>query len=133
MLFMCRFLGPEMKKRDKRSAIINMSSYYGTWNVYNMPIFSSAKSFQDVVSETLGFENTDLDVLTVKALPPKSDRHPNGVDPAELVDGVLNDLGQQRVSYGHWKHSLFRHYYLFGLCSHYFGKSQQQFQSFRRW
>eukprot|EP00349_Pseudokeronopsis_sp_Brazil_P003205 CAMPEP_0202959976 /NCGR_PEP_ID=MMETSP1396-20130829/4172_1 /ASSEMBLY_ACC=CAM_ASM_000872 /TAXON_ID= /ORGANISM="Pseudokeronopsis sp., Strain Brazil" /LENGTH=115 /DNA_ID=CAMNT_0049678917 /DNA_START=567 /DNA_END=915 /DNA_ORIENTATION=+ len=70
-----------------------MSSYYGTWNVYNMPIFSSAKSFQDVVSETLGFENTDLDVLTVKALPPKSDRHPNGVDPAELVDGVLNDLG----------------------------------------
>ena len=134
MMFMCRFLGPEMKNREKKSAIINMSSYYGTWTVNNNPIYSSAKSFDDVFSLTLGYENQDMDVLTVKGMPAKSVRHPQGVSAQELVDGVMADLAHERVSYGHWKHSLFRYYYLFGLCSYYFGKgNSNRHQSFRRW
>jgi len=79
MVFMSRFLGPKMKAREQKSAIINMSSYYGTWTVYNNPIYSSAKTFDDVFSQTLAFENQDLDILTVKGMPVKSTRHPKGV------------------------------------------------------
>jgi short-subunit dehydrogenase len=59
MVFMSRFLGPELKARQspKKGAIINMTSYYSDYPVYNLPIFSSAKSFEDVFSQTLGYEN----------------------------------------------------------------------------
>ena len=54
----------------------------------------------------------EMDVLTVKGMPVKSDQHPLGVNANELVDGVFNDLGKSRISYGHYTHSLFRHYIL---------------------
>jgi short-subunit dehydrogenase len=57
MVFMTRFLGPDMKKRDKKSAVINMTSYYSDWPIPNVPIYSSAKSFGDVFSDTLSYEN----------------------------------------------------------------------------
>jgi hypothetical protein len=41
-------------------------------------------------------------------MPVKSIRNPYGVDASELVEGVVNDLGYERISYGHWQHSLFR-------------------------
>jgi len=46
MVFMMRFLGPQMKERkEKRSAIINLTSMYllrgGT---YQLPIFSAGKA-----------------------------------------------------------------------------------------
>jgi short-subunit dehydrogenase len=111
MVFMTRFLGPGMKKRadQKKSAIINFTSYYSENPVYIYPIYSSAKSFEDVFSQTLGYENPDLDILTVKNMPTKSKKHPNGVSAQDTVEGVLNDLGHERISYGHWKHSLFRY------------------------
>ena len=57
-----------------------------------------------------------MDVLTVKQLPVVSERNPNGVDAGEVVEGVFNDLGQSRISYGHWKHSLFRYPLLWVQC-----------------
>jgi short-subunit dehydrogenase len=54
MVFMTRFLGPDMKARsskgDKKSAIINMTSYYSEFAVTNAPLYSSAKAFEDVFS-----------------------------------------------------------------------------------
>jgi short-subunit dehydrogenase len=51
MVFMTRFLGPDMKLRtNKKSAIINMASYYSDWPVPNAPVYSSAKAFDDVFS-----------------------------------------------------------------------------------
>jgi len=61
LVFMSRFLGPDLKKRiestQKSSAIINMTSSYSDWPTHNLPIFSSTKSFSDVVSQNLYFEN----------------------------------------------------------------------------
>jgi hypothetical protein len=54
-----------------------------------------------------------MDILTVKGMPVKSVKAPNGVDAGELVDGVLKDLGQERISYGHANHSLMRYWILF--------------------
>ena len=54
-----------------------------------------------------------MDVLTVKHMPIKSQENPLGVDPGEVVDGVFKDLGKERISYGHYTHSLLRYYILF--------------------
>ena len=54
-----------------------------------------------------------MDILTVKHMPSKSKANPLGVDPKETVEGILMDLGQERVSYGHANHSLLRYWILF--------------------
>jgi hypothetical protein len=53
-----------------------------------------------------------MDILTVKHMPPKSKFNPRGVDPVDIVTGVLEDLGRERVSFGHYRHSLFRYFIL---------------------
>jgi len=112
VVFMCRFLGPDMKEREAKSAIINMTSYYSSRPRYNLPIFSAGKGMQDTFSQILGYENQDMDILTVKGLPVKSHRNPRGVEAEDLVEGVFKDLGHEKISYGHWKHSLYRYMYL---------------------
>ena len=121
MVFMTRFLGPDLKARGAgKSAIINMTSAYSARPVSNMPIYSSAKSFEDVWSQNLWYENQEMDILTVQNMPTKSARSPLGVNPAETVEGVMSDLGQERLSYGHANHSLMRHWILFQQSQKYF-------------
>ena len=71
--FMTRFLGSQLKARardgSKRSAIITMSSYYTQWRSYNLPIFCASKCYTDGVSQVVGYENPDIDVLTVQGMP----------------------------------------------------------------
>ncbi|CDW79730.1 short chain dehydrogenase reductase family protein [Stylonychia lemnae] len=120
VVFLTRFLGTDMKSRQKKSAIINLTSYYSEYNVQNSPIYSSTKAYQDVFSQILGYENQDLDVLTVKNMPYKTERHPNGVDPKQIVEGVMKDLGHERISYGHWTHAAFRYWILLRQCQFWF-------------
>ena len=61
-----------------------------------------------------------MDILTVKQLPVKSERNPYGVEAGDIVEGVLKDLGQVRVSYGHWQHSLCRYWILMKQCQWWF-------------
>ena len=71
-VFMTRFLGPKLKERstgDKKSAIINFTSYYTEWPTFNAPLFSAGKSFNDCVSQVVAYENPSVDVLTVKGMP----------------------------------------------------------------
>ena len=122
MVFMTRFLGPDMKHRNKKSAIINITSYYSDFHIPKAPIYTSAKSFEDVFSQIVGYENQDIDVLTVKNMPYKSADHPKGVEPRDIVTGVLTDLGHERISYGHWKHALFRYPILRQQCDWWYGR-----------
>jgi hypothetical protein len=50
-------------------------------------------------------------------MPVKSKKNKFGVNAKDVVDGVFNDLGHERISYGHWTHSLFRWYYLMRFFS----------------
>lgn len=70
-----------------------MTSIYADIPHATLPVFSSAASFSDVFSQNLGYENQDMDILTVKHMPVKSAESPLGVDPKEVVEGVLADLG----------------------------------------
>ena len=56
------------------------------------------------VSDVIGFENPELDVLTVKVI--------KNQNPKETVDGVMRDFIHLRTSYGQWRHSLLRELYL---------------------
>jgi hypothetical protein len=49
-------------------------------------------------------------------MPTKSKRNPAGVPASEVVEGVLSDLGHEHLSYGHWRHSLFRNFILARSC-----------------
>ncbi len=122
MVMMSRFLGPQMLARGTyKSGIINMTSYYVDWPSYNLPLYVAGKSLEAHTSYTFGLEVEDkMDVLTVKQLPVKSERNPRGVDAKEVVEGVFNDLGQERISYGHWKHSLYRYPILLQQCQWWF-------------
>lgn len=116
---MTRFLGPDLKARvqgETHSAIINLTSSYSDWPAYNMPIFSASKSFSDVLSQNLWYENQEMDILTVKNMPHKSEANPLGVNPTDTVDGALKDLGHERISYGHYSHSLLRYWILLQQC-----------------
>ena len=116
MVFMTRFLGPDLKARvegSTHSAVINMTSYYTERPDVKLPIYSSAKSFADVWSQNLWYENQEMDILTVKNLPIASKRSPLGVPAKEVVDGVMTDLGHERISYGDASPSLFRYWILF--------------------
>ena len=61
-----------------------------------------------------------MDVLTVKNMPAKGKVHPNGVAAKEIVDGVMMDLGHERISYGHWKHATMRYFILWRQCQWWF-------------
>ena len=53
MVFMTRFLGPDLKSRvngNTKSAIVNMCSSRSDYPVKNLPLYSSTKSFSDVWS-----------------------------------------------------------------------------------
>ncbi|TNV76798.1 hypothetical protein FGO68_gene15608 [Halteria grandinella] len=121
MVFITRFLGPDMKSRKThKSAIINMTSYYSEFHLSSAPVYSSTKAFEDVFSQILGYENQDMDVLTVKNMPYKTQKQPNGVEAGQIVEGVMKDLGRERVSYGHWTHSVGRYWILFRQCQWWF-------------
>lgn len=122
MVMMTRFLGPKMKARGaNKSGIINMTSYYVDWPSWNLPLYCAGKSLQAHTSYIFSLEvENEMDVLTVKQLPHKTERNPYGVDANEIVEGVFNDLGQSRISYGHWKHSLLRYPILWQQCQWWF-------------
>lgn len=97
-----------------------MTSAYADWPIKNLPVFTSSKSFSDVFSQNLGYENQDMDVLTVKHMPTKSPQNPLGVEAKDVVEGVFMDLGHERISYGHSTHSLFRYFILWQQCQWWF-------------
>ena len=68
----------------------------------------------------------DMDVLTVKQMPVKSERNPYGVDAKDVVEGVMMDMGQERFSFGHWKHSLFRSWILMQQCEWWFPHNKRK-------
>lgn len=69
---MTRILGPPMKQRKSKSAIINMSSYYSQWQVKHLPVYAASTAFTSYFSQSVGYENPDMDILTVLGLPVKS-------------------------------------------------------------
>ncbi len=60
---------PRMLKREKRSAIINLSSVAGQYPLPYLAVYSSTKAFNDFFSQSLEMEYSNkIDILSVKPL-----------------------------------------------------------------
>ena len=101
-------------KRQKTCAIISMSSYSGTMPLYNSSMYCATKIFDDYLIRTIDYENKggNIDCLSVRPLyvdTPSRAGHKKEFAPItseECVSGVLQDLGQDSVTNGHWKHCI---------------------------
>jgi 17beta-estradiol 17-dehydrogenase / very-long-chain 3-oxoacyl-CoA reductase len=106
-IFISRF-----KKREKRSAIINVSSIVALRPYPVLSLYSSTKAFNYYLTAGLAHELKEkIDVLSYLAGPLRTrmllnQNAPLVIDTDTAVDECLKDLGIKNVSYGHWKHTL---------------------------
>jgi len=109
-----RIFYDKMNKREKRSAIINLSSYAADFPFAMKSLYSATKIFNHYLSMALSEENygDKIDFLSVKPLgveTPLSGKRANNIiaiTSKQCVDGVLNDLGYENETYGHIIHKI---------------------------
>jgi short-subunit dehydrogenase len=69
MVMMSHWAIPRMLKREKRSAIINLSSVAGTYPLPYISVYSATKALNDFFSQALEMEYSyKIDILSVKPL-----------------------------------------------------------------
>ena len=102
-----------MRKRDKKSAIINLSSFYGSKPIAPSPLYSATKAFNDFLSRSLSYEfNEKVDIISLRPCFVSSAMNnfkPVGgftISPDECAEETLKKLGYDSWTFGHWKHSL---------------------------
>lgn len=104
----------KMLNREKKSAIINLSSQASNIAAPNrFSLYGSTKIFNDYLSKGLGEAyNNKIDFLSVKPMMTESlqtNYKANDVfvvTAAQCVNGSLNALGYEEGTYGHWKHTV---------------------------
>ena len=113
------FIKKFLKRSKNKSAIINMSSYSGTMPLVLSSMYCSTKIFDDYLLRSVAFENQyrkqcsgNIDFLSVRPLyvdTPSRKGHKREFGPitSEMcVKGILDDLGHDIVTNGHWRHCL---------------------------
>ena len=108
-IFLNRFL-----QRKKQCAIISMSSYSGTMPLMLSSMYCSTKIFDDFLLRSIAAENKGkkIDFLSVRPLyvdTPSRAGHKKEFGPIsaeQCVKGVMQDLGYDTVTNGHWRHCL---------------------------
>lgn len=105
----------KLSNRNKRSAIIDLSSIASVRPIPGSSLYAATKSFNHFLSRGIAEEvdNFNVDVLCVKpgwvSTPLTGYRKQSlaTISPEECVNGCLNDLGYEKVSEGHWRHKIF--------------------------
>jgi 17beta-estradiol 17-dehydrogenase / very-long-chain 3-oxoacyl-CoA reductase len=69
MTLMTHWLVPKMLKREKRSAIVNLSSVAGEYPLPFISVYSATKAYNDFFSQSIEMEYSQkIDILSVKPL-----------------------------------------------------------------
>ena len=69
MVFMSNYIIPYMLKREKKNAIINVSSIAGEHAIPYISTYSATKAFNDFFSRSIGMEYPDqIDVLSLRPM-----------------------------------------------------------------
>jgi len=111
---------PGLAKREKKSAIINVSSIAGGFPQPHRQTYSASKAFLDYLSRGLAYEYPNIDTLSVKPAyvitKMTSYREPDtgAVTPEQLVESSLGLLGKKTHSHGHWKQRI-RGWFILGM------------------
>jgi len=113
-VMMSRILVKQLQARPNRSAIISLSSGMGVRPLPYNTIYSSTKAFNDYFSRALAGECSNIDVISLRpsyvATPmiaawKKKDFFQ--INPNECARGLMNRLGYENYTFGHWKHRVF--------------------------
>lgn len=105
--FIQRFL-----KRNKRSAMINLSSVSGEIPNVGYHIYSSTKAYDDFLSRALSYEYPNIDIMSLRPSEVSTTMTSNKpldimtITTETCVEAALGDLGYERVTNGHWNHKI---------------------------
>lgn len=126
VLFSQLFIETQLNKRtEKRLAIINVSSYYGTKSIPGQAIYSATKAFINNFSQSLNFEianrQSNLNAVDVLCLTPlyiktnmvKLPLSFYVLDPEDVVIASFLRLRLLKNSHSNWRHSI--HSFLLNL------------------
>ena len=116
-----RLLVARMYSRQKRSAIINLSSASGPRPYPGASVYSATKSYDRFFSITVGEEYKDKidflavepDVTTTPMAEPLKGDFWYRIDPIQCSESSLKALGKNDETHGHWKHAL--HWWMLDL------------------
>eukprot|EP00357_Protocruzia_adherens_P033656 CAMPEP_0115020028 /NCGR_PEP_ID=MMETSP0216-20121206/29841_1 /TAXON_ID=223996 /ORGANISM="Protocruzia adherens, Strain Boccale" /LENGTH=317 /DNA_ID=CAMNT_0002391703 /DNA_START=123 /DNA_END=1076 /DNA_ORIENTATION=- len=111
-VFLSHFLLPKFLRREKRSAIINLSSVFGVDAIPYFSVYGATKAFNDVFSHAMHYEyKSKVDVLSVKPLRVITAQHPEGsrktpdqISAEECAAGIIEKLGRYQDTAGHNRH-----------------------------
>jgi len=103
----------KMTQREKRSAIINLSSTTSTFPVPMLATYCSTKAFVDSLSRATEREaRGKIDIMAVRPCEVSTDMIKNPpikgfvISPTALAQSVLGKLGRFTETNGHWRHEL---------------------------
>jgi 17beta-estradiol 17-dehydrogenase / very-long-chain 3-oxoacyl-CoA reductase len=112
---------PYLQQRKNRSGVIDLSSFVTLFPIPGYAIYSATKSYNRFLSKALWaeFEDRNIDFLCVK--PGKVDTplakiKADGfiaLTSDQCATGILNDLGYESETFGHWIHKI--HGFVLGL------------------
>lgn len=114
--------------RDKRSAIVSMSSLLGgtAYTTTDLSVYASTKAFNDTLSRSIALEHPDkMDVISFKPSLVKTKmigffkESFYVITPEDCVQAFMKGMGKETEMYGHWKHEL-----QFWIHSTYLGKKE---------
>lgn len=109
-----KLFSEKLMKRNKRSAVIDLSSVTAEMPLSYRSMYAATKSFNYYLSRALGeeYKNLNIDFLCVKPLfvaslmtMKKADNF-KVITPNQCASGSLNDLGYEFTTYGHWIHKI---------------------------
>ena len=109
---MTKALMPQLIKRNKKSAIINVGSVAGLRPMAFFTTYSASKAFTNFFSAALSIEYTNVDILCLTPFYVSTQLTHfkklafDTVSPNECANGTLNDLGLVRQTYGNWRHKI---------------------------
>ena len=108
-IFINKFLN-----RNKKCAIISMSSYSATLPLILSSIYCASKIYDDYLLRSIAEENKgkNIDFLSVRPQyvnTPSRANHKKefkAISTEECVNGIFQDLGYETVTNGHWSHCI---------------------------
>jgi len=112
MAILSKRLIPFMQIRKNRSAIINVASMAGYFVSPYYNVYGGSKAFNDFFSRALAEEYPQLDIISLRPSEVSTQmtfRRPTDfftISADECVEGCLKDVGNERVTFGSWRHNL---------------------------
>jgi 17beta-estradiol 17-dehydrogenase / very-long-chain 3-oxoacyl-CoA reductase len=113
---LCHYFIPIMLKRTqetrKKCALVNVSSVAGIIPMPLHNIYSASKAYVDRFTTTLQYEYPDLDIVALRPSEVSTPMTCNKeidvftITTEQCANGLLDNLGHEKQTYGHWRHKL---------------------------